>query len=235
MRRAYDLASEIRATPAIDRQIDSQREDDLLTLEDQIRTLTAARQGVYPRPWTTDTDPERVDVLIVGASSAKPFRAADVGNHDQFIDALWNRNGRKCRTMYEAATVKPSRTRPNLDRLSEMLTARGFSSLQTNVTCASAPYDSLIGKEDRDHGAEIFKTVVSHVPWKAMIVYGVGACRSFGRIFELAMPPVPSTPTSPAYTTFRNRPVFVSPTLAAPGYRTSVWPYLEQVVKAIPI
>ena len=68
-------------------------------LEDRIRAMTIPRNGAYPRPWTTDTDPEQADVLIVGASSAKTFRVADVGSHDHFLDALWNRNGQTCRAM----------------------------------------------------------------------------------------------------------------------------------------
>lgn len=37
--------------------------------EDRIRAMTVPRDGAYPRPWTTDTDPAQADVLIVGASS----------------------------------------------------------------------------------------------------------------------------------------------------------------------
>jgi hypothetical protein len=82
--------------------------------EDRIRAVTGPRDGAYPRPWTTDTDPALTDVLIVGASSAKTFRVADVGNHEQFLDALWNRNGQTCRAMYDAATARPSSTIANI-------------------------------------------------------------------------------------------------------------------------
>lgn len=202
-------------------------------LEDRIRELTTPRGGAYPRPWTTTTDPAQSDVLIVGASSAKTFTVADVGEHEKFLDALWNRNGRSCRAMYEAATSKPSPTRPNLDRLSQMLAERGIASLQTNVTCASARYDAEVSSKDRAHGTIIFKTVVEFVPWKAMILYGVGATEKFEKAFGLKMPDVPSPDSDPISMQFRGRPVFVSPTLAAPGYRSSVWPYLERVVAAI--
>lgn len=201
--------------------------------EDRIRELTAPRDGAYPRPWTTATNPAQADVLIVGASSAKTFRVADVGEHSQFLDALWNRNGQSCRAMYDAATIKPSPTRPNLDRLSQMLAASGMTSLQTNVTCASARYDAEVSAKDRAHGTIIFKTVVEFVPWKAMILYGVGATEKFGKALGLRMPDVPSPDSDPISVQFRDRPVFVSPTLAAPGYQKSVWPYLERVVAAI--
>lgn len=46
-------------------------------LEDRIRAMTIRRNGAYPRPWTTDTDPEQADVLIVGARSAKKWTAKD--------------------------------------------------------------------------------------------------------------------------------------------------------------
>lgn len=201
--------------------------------EDRIRAMTVPRDGAYPRPWTTDTDPAQADVLIVGASSAKKFRATDVGSHNQFLDALWNRNGQTCRGMYDAVTTKPSRTRPNLDQLSKMLAVHGLTSLQTNVTCASAPYDAEVSEEDRAHGTELFKAVVAHVRWKAMIVYGIGASKRFGRAFGVAMPPVPSPDSAPVRTTLHGRAVFISPTLAPPSYRASVWPYLERVVAAI--
>jgi hypothetical protein len=204
--------------------------------EDQIRALTAPRNGAYPRPWTTgadDTDPSQADVLIVGASSAKTFRVADVGDHDAFLDALWNRNGKTCSAMYAAATSERSRTRPNLERLSGMLAARGFTSLQTNVACASGRYDADVSDEDRAHGTDIFKVVVKHVPWKAMIVYGVGACERFGRALDVAMPSMPSPDAEPASVTIFDRPVYISPTIAPPSYRSSVWPYLERVVEKI--
>jgi hypothetical protein len=202
-------------------------------LEERVRALTEPRGGVFPRPWMTDTDPEKVEVLIVGASSAKTFRAADVGSHDDFIDCLWNRNGKTCKGMYEAATTKPSRTRPNLDKLSRMLAERGLSSLQTNVACASAPYDALLSREDRAQGTALFKTVVSYVPWRAMMVYGVGASERFGTLFGISMPPIPSPNSEARKVTLSARPVFISPTLAPPSYRNTVWPYLERVVEEI--
>lgn len=201
--------------------------------EQRIRELTEPRAGAYPRPWTTTTNPAQADVLIVGASSANTFRVADVGDHQRFLDALWNRNGQTCRSMYDAATLKPSPTRPNLDRLSKMLADSGMTSLQTNVACASARYDVEVSADDRQHGTIIFTTVVEHVPWKAMIVYGVGATKGFGKAFGLTMPKVPAPDSDPISVQFRDRPVFVSPTLAAPGFRSTVWPYLECVVTAI--
>lgn len=204
-----------------------------MNFEDRIRSMTAPRGGGYPRPWMTDTDPEHAQVLIVGASSAKSFACEVVGSHEQFIDALWNRNGRTCRAMYDAAIARPSKTRPNLDRLSGMLAARGLSSLQTNVACASARYDAELSNDDRIHGTEIFKAVVAHVPWQTMIVYGVGASERLGRALGIAMPAVPLPDATPVRVSLQRRAVFVSPTLAPPSYRTSVWPYLERVVEAI--
>lgn len=195
--------------------------------------MTAPRGGTYPRPWTTDADPERADVLIVGASSAKAFHCDDVGDHDRFVDALWNRNGRSCREMYERATVTPSRTRPNLDRLSKMLKDRGCTPMQTNVACSSARYDAELSTEDRQHGTAIFRAVVHHVPWQAMIVYGVGASKRFGAALGVRLPPVPPPDSDPVWVAAFERPVFVSPTLGPPGYRNSVWPYLERVIEAI--
>lgn len=203
------------------------------SFENSIRAMTSPRNGVYPRPWTTDTNPEQAAVLIVGASSAKTFRVTHVGSHDQFLDALWNRNGQTCRAMYDAATTKPSPTRRNLDRLSEMLAAHGLTSLQTNVACASARYDAELSKEDRTHGTELFKAVVANVSWKAMIVYGVNASERFSHAFGIETPAVPFPGSAPVSMIFHKRPVFISPTLAHPAYRASVWPYLERVVAVV--
>ncbi|MFH5772703.1 hypothetical protein ACHFJ0_00550 [Paracoccus sp. NGMCC 1.201697] len=201
--------------------------------ENRIRALTVPRDGAYPRPWMTDTNPTQADVLIVGASSAKTFLAADVGSHEQFLDALWNRNGASCRAIYQAATRTPSRARPNLDRLSRMLEEEGLTSLQTNVSCASAAYDRLLKDVDRVHGTELFKAVVFGVPWRAMIIHGIGASARFGESMGMKMPPVPSPDSSPVWFEVERRPVFISPSLAPPSYRISVWTYLERVVAEI--
>lgn len=55
----------------------------------------------------------------------------------------------------------------------------------------------------------------------------------FGKTFGMAMPPVPPPSSKPVSVQFMDRPVFVSPTLAALGYRSSVWPYLEEIVAEI--
>lgn len=205
-------------------------------LERFIWAMTKPHAGAYPRPWMTDTNPEAALVLIVGASSAKTFHTSVVGNHQKFLDALWNRNGYSCRAMYDAATKgRPSRTRQNLDRLSEMLAVQGLPSLQTNIACASAPYDDQLTAYSRAHGTELFKIVIGHVRWRAMIVHGTGVAHRFGKMFGMAMPPVPPTSSKPVSVQFMDRPVFVSPTLAAPGYRSSVWPYLEEIVAEIGI
>jgi hypothetical protein len=79
----------------------------------------------------------------------------------------------------------------------------------------------------------IFRAVVELVPWKAVILYGVGASIRFGEAFGVRVPTVPSPESEPKPLQFLGRPVFVSPTLAPPSYRSSVWPYLERVVLAI--
>lgn len=137
--------------------------------------------------------------------------------------------------MYEAAAPKPSRTRPNLDRLSKMLAEHVLTSLQTNVSCASARYDAELSRDDRALGTELFKAVVEYVRWRAMIVYGVGASKRFGKAFGVDMPSVPTPEAEPVHIMLNGRDVFVSPTLAPPSYRQSVWPYLERVVGEIAV
>src|SRR5690606_33344764 len=62
---------------------------------------------------------------------------------------------------------------------------------------------------------------------------GVGASEEFGRAFRVEVPPVPSPESFPVSTMFQGRPVFISPTLAFPAYRASVWLHLERVVVAL--
>lgn len=204
-----------------------------MAFEDIIRKLTSPRAGAYPRPWMTKTCPDEAQILIVGASSATTFRCSDVGPHDQYMDALWNRNGRSCYELYNTVANSPSKTRPNLDQLSRLLTERGMTSMQTNVSCASARYDTELSREDRAHGTEIFKAIVEHVRWRTMIIHGVGACKRVGRVLDIAMLPVPKPDAMPVQIRFQEKSIFISPTLAPPGYRSSVWAYLKRVVQEI--
>jgi hypothetical protein len=109
------------------------------TLEAKIRRLTQPVNGQFPRPWMTDmVNPEEARVFIVGQNQATGFPPALVGGHKVYIDALFNRNGRSCRQLYDAirGPEGPSPTRKNIDALREALAHVGVHDvLETNVIC----------------------------------------------------------------------------------------------------
>jgi hypothetical protein len=71
-------------------------------LEGSIRRLTQPVNGQYPRPWMTEMmHPEEARVFVVGYNQATGFPAEQVGDHETYIDALFNRNEKSCRKLYE--------------------------------------------------------------------------------------------------------------------------------------
>jgi hypothetical protein len=111
----------------------------MITLEAAIRRLTEPVNGQFPRPWMTDmAHPENARTFVVGRNQARSFRVDQIGSHDAYIDALFNRNGRSCRKLYGQLQGDdgPSDTRKNIDRLREHLAREGLDDvLETNVIC----------------------------------------------------------------------------------------------------
>ncbi len=115
--------------------------------EEKIRELTAPINGQLPRPWMTRMrNPLATDVFIVGRNQRNPY--SDIAIlHWRHLDALFNRNGESCRSLYDAVTIgKPSPARRNVDDLAARLNQRNIHNiLETDVVC----YSTLIGADLR--------------------------------------------------------------------------------------
>ncbi len=207
-------------------------------LEAAIRGLTMPVNGQFPRPWmTTMARPEDARIFVVGYNQATRFSAESIGSHDAYIDALFNRNGKSCRDLYEQARGPrgSSPTRRNLDALHEMLASEGLTNvLETNVVCYSTPMSSDMPSAEH-HGGKaagraIFETVLTLIRPPILIVHGVRASRELGHVLGQTLPPAaadqeagvssicararwPSDPYAPK--------VFVIPSLAPPAW--NVW------------
>lgn len=217
-------------------------------LEDVIRHLTQPLNGQYPRPWMTDlTDPACAEVFIVGRNQATGY-PADALTHEDHMDALFNRNGRSCRSLYEqmrAAEGKPpSPTRRNTDALVERLRDRGVTALlETNVICYSTPMSAAL--RDTSHaggaarGTEIFRTLLDTIRPRVLIAHGTGTAKDLQRLLGLRLPAPPTAATNRHAeakwvdsTAGHELKVFVIPALSPPGWnRWARWApaYLDRL------
>lgn len=199
------------------------------SLEREIRKLTAPINGQYPRPWMTAiADPSRANVFIVGYNPAKVYSVSALG-HERHIDALFNRNGQTCRSLYSELTNE-SPTRGNIEILTEKLASVGISSvLETNVVCYSTGKKEDLSAPQhaggKSRGLTIFQMLVHEIRPKAMIVHGVGVRNEFNRVFrsEVLLPPPSKVPdVYPEANLSSGAKVFVIPSLALPGFQN--WP-----------
>ena len=163
-----------------------------------VRELTVEINGQYPRPWMTSMrDPSQAKVFIVGYNPAKVYSAARIG-HNRHIDALFNRNGEACRGLYAELYPRDSRTRGNIEMLTEKLALADVTSvLETNVICYStSKKKDLVTPQHvggKICGLELFRAIVREITPKAMIVHGAGVRDEFNRAFrcEARLPPPP--------------------------------------------
>ncbi len=171
--------------------------DSLATLESRMASLLVEVEGQYPRPWMTSmTDLTAAQVFIVGHNQAKTFRADDV-THQRYLDALFNRDGQTCRGLYNELTGgKPSPTRRNLDVLATDLSFAGV--VETNVICFSTARSSELRRHPRgaNQGAQIFKTLLSAIRSRVMIMYSQQALERASK--SIAGLPALTIPENPA-------------------------------------
>ena len=101
----------------------------------------------------------------MGKNQAKTFSEADVGSHDRFIDALFNRRGQSCRGLYDKVTEgKSSPTRGKIDALTRCLESQGVREiLETNVIGYSTPMSSDLDKAEH-HGRRVSLRVSGATP-----------------------------------------------------------------------
>jgi len=199
--------------------------------ESLISELTQPLNGQYPRPWMTKLrDLLQAKVFIVGKNQATEFTLEKVGTHDRHMDSLFNRNGESCRGLYDEVTKgNPSRTRPNIDDLTQRLESKGVHEiLETNVICYSTPMSSHLAKQihtgGRQRGDEIFQTLLSYIRPSILIVHGADTSKKLGRSLKANLPSPPSKPDDLVivrldYDGYKPL-VFVIPSLAQPAFNT---------------
>lgn len=213
-------------------------------LEAAIRELTRPINGQYPRPWMTSSkDPASSKVFVVGMNQAKGFAVDDVGSHDRYLDALFNRGPQTCRQLYDRVTKgEASSTRINLDDLVRRLEDHGVTHvLETNVICYSTPMSNQLKggshKGGAARGREIFRALLDIVEPKILIAHGAGTAKELRKALriDLAEPPK-KRPSRPAEVKLGQMSVFLIPSLAPPEFnKWSSWrnEHLDQLCQIV--
>jgi hypothetical protein len=208
------------------------------TLEASIRRLTQPINGQFPRPWMTNmAHPENARIFVVGYNQATGFPAALIGSHDDYIDALFNRNDGSCRKLYEQLRGDdgPSPTRKNIDKLRENLARERLNDVvETNVICYSTPMSNDLtqkkNKGGKAAGAKIFKEILAIIRPKILIAHGARTAKEPGRVLSTQLPAAASNQAEDVsyarvHTHLEGEPyapiVFVIPSLAPPAW--NVW------------
>jgi hypothetical protein len=118
-----------------------------------------------------------------------------IGSHDDYIDALFNRNDRSCRKLYEQLRGDdgPSPTRKNLDKLRKYLAREGLTDVvETNVICYSTPMSSdlteMKNKGGKVVGRQIFEEILAIIRPKILIAHGAGTAKELGRVLSARLP-----------------------------------------------
>jgi hypothetical protein len=218
-------------------------------LEALLRSLTQPLQGQYPRPWMTNHDfKARPRVFVVGYNQATRFVPAAVGDHDVYIDALFNRNGRSCRGLYDSIRDegKPSRTRPNVDGVTRRFSDLGvYDVIETNVVCFSSPMSpDLAGPEyagGKQVGSEIFRVLMHEMRPRVLIAHGSRTRRSLEKVLGVTMPTAPGAKSDGVRQALvRGRDGWVGNVVCIPSLAPPAWTkwcswapgYLDEVCKA---
>ncbi|RWK87956.1 MAG: hypothetical protein EOR52_14980 [Mesorhizobium sp.] len=195
-------------------------------LERALRKLTAPINGQYPRPWmTASATPWASSVFTVGRNQRNGFAADLVGDHDTYLDALFNRNGQSCRGLYDRIIGKPSPTRINTDRLVAGLRDKGISDvIETNVICYSTPMSADLSLSEHHGGAqrgsEVFRAIFEFIKPRVMVVHGAGTSKELGRLLGIQLPPVPATPERTTRTRTPTTEIWIIPSLAPPKWNS---------------
>ena len=206
--------------------------------EEKIRELTAPINGQLPRPWMTRMrDPLEADVFIVGRNQRNPYSDIEI-LHRRHLDALFNRNGESCRSLYDEVTKgKPSPTRRNVDDLAARLNQRNIHNiLETDVVCYSTPIGADLRKRANAGGArkgeEIFRYLLAEIAPTVLIVHGVGSVQHTSRILKIDRLKVPHSTNEIFDVQTEQHLVIPIPSLAPPAFnRWSSWSdgYLDKV------
>jgi hypothetical protein len=122
-------------------------------LEAAIRKRTRPINGQYPRPCITSSkDPASPEVFVVGMNDARIFLVIEVGSHDRFLDALFNRGGEDCyKLFYEMTSVDMKLGIISTNIICSLEKHQVTDVLSTNAICYSAPMS--FHPEDNSHAA----------------------------------------------------------------------------------
>ena len=197
-------------------------------LETKLLQLTSPINGQYPRPWLTDcSNPAAAKVFTVGRNQRRGFlrEAVEdlVGNHQGYVDALFNRGKIKCRPLYDQLTGAPSPTRINTDFLVQCLADCGVTDvIETNVICYSTPMSSDLRKSEhaggKSRGTELFQTIFEIIKPRAVIAHGAGTAREVATLLGIPQPQLPGRPEATSRMSIGDTSIWFIPSLAPPAF-----------------
>ncbi|WP_347139210.1 hypothetical protein [Paracoccus sp. SSK6] len=197
------------------------------SLEREIRRLTTPINGQYPRPWmTADTDPATVEVFIVGRNQKNGYPVDQVGSQDDYIDALFNRNGRSCRGLHDRIAGSPSPTRRNSDALVGILAGKGVSrTVETNVICYSSRMSGDLGRAEhkggKHRGKEIFAVLLELIRPRVIIAHGSATLDDLSDVLDTPLPGPPGSAETVISAGVAGVTVYPIPSLAPPA--SNMW------------
>ena len=167
--------------------------------EQTIWRLTQPCNGELPRPWMTQmTNPLDADVFVIGMKPARQYPADEI-SHERHFNALFNRNGEHCRSLYDEVNKgDASPTRRNLDSFTALLNQRDIHNIiETNIVCCSdpdnipSPSTGHIDQSGSDE--EIFRYILQQIAPKVLIVYGVATANRLCKILNSGPIAVPKS------------------------------------------
>jgi hypothetical protein len=211
-------------------------------LEAAVKELTRPTTDQFPRPWmTTLTAPWEARVFTVGMNQRNPFPLEQVGGHERYLDALFNRGPETCRQLYDRIVGEPSPTRRNTDGLIRKLANHGVTDvLETNVVCYSTPMSAhlrhALHLSGAAKGSELFAVLLEVIKPSVLIAHGAGTAKKLGRTLNRRLPKPPAHPNDPVQARLGDLVVFIVPSLAPPAYnKWSSWAqdHLDKVAESV--
>lgn len=190
---------------------------------------------------TDSTAPEKSKVFLVGKNQAKTFPVARLRGHDQHMDALFNRNGESCRSLYDQLYPQPSPTRGNIDRLVQRLNADGVTDvLETNVICYSTPMSSDLAQAahagGRARGTELFRGLLDLLQPRVLIAHGSGTLDILSRLLGTGGFDIPENAEKASFREVGRIRVYPIPSFAPPAWnKWSRWAgaYFDRLAKSV--
>ena len=171
-------------------------------------------------------DPFRARVFVIGMNQSREYPAGQI-SHERHLDALFNRNGETCRGLYDLVTIgKASRTRRNIDRLTDRLNRQGVQDvLETDVIC----YSTRMSRDLRNlshaggvrKGDEIFRYLLEQIMPPVLIVHGVGAGKRVAAILGIDHLKIPQNADEVCEIQTDRHLIIPIPSLSLPASRTS--------------